>query len=215
MEWVLGRFIFCGKPFQCYHFDAAGDSSANASLPLAALERAEGEIGAVLWAEAAEAMLRWLEPCASLQGSRVLELGAGCGFVGLALAARGARVTLTDKATLVPLLELNASLARAAGCDVVVRALDWAVPLPPDLPQFDLVVGCDLLYGDTPFEGLARVVAGVARVGARFRLAVNKRDQLAGMARFVGILGADFEVEQSEVDDVVMLAARWRAAAAK
>ena len=215
MEWSCGTFEFAGAPFRAWHFDAEGSNGDSSPLPppcLASLERAEGEIGAVLWAEAARAMLRWLEPtAASLRGCRVLELGAGCGFVGLALAACGARVTLSDKAVLAPLLELNASLAREQGRDVEVRVLDWAVPLPAGLPAFDLVVGCDLLYGDTPFEGLRSVVWRVVAGATTFRLAVNKRDQLAGMARFVGMLGPDFTVEQAEVDDVAMLAAQRRA----
>ena len=219
MEWKCGAFEFCGAPFHAWHFDAgSGDGSCDTLAPpppcLASLDRAEGEIGAVLWAEAAHAMLRWLEPTArhaSFRGCRVLELGAGCGFVGLALAARGARVTLTDKAVLAPLLELNASLAREQGREVEVRVLDWAAPLPADLPQYDLVVGCDLLYGDTPFEGLRSVVGRVVAAGTTtFRLAVNKRDQLAGMARFVGMLGGDFKCEQVEVDDVAMLVAQRR-----
>jgi hypothetical protein len=219
MEWKCGAFEFLGTRFHAWHFDGSDDSGSTHAPPaappcLASLDRAEGEIGAVLWAEAAHAMLRWLEPTArraSFRGCRVLELGAGCGFVGLALAACGARVTLTDKAVLAPLLELNASLAREQGRDVEVRVLDWAAPLPADLPSFDLVVGCDLLYGDTPFEGLRSVVGRVVAAGTTaFRLAVNKRDQLAGMARFVGMLEADFTCEQAEVDDVAMLVAQRR-----
>ena len=34
--------------------------------------------------------------CACAQGQRILELGCGCGLVGLVFAALGARVLLTD-----------------------------------------------------------------------------------------------------------------------
>ena len=222
MDWQLLATDFAGQQFAVWHFDAAADDAADGAagsppprVLLASLERAEVEIGAVLWREAAHAMLRWLEPearRASFKGTRVLELGAGCGFVGLALAACGARVCVTDKGALTPLLEANAALARERGRDAEVRELDWAAPLPTGLPAFDLVVGCDLLYGDTPFEGLRNIVRGVVQGGTRFRLAVNKRDQLAGMQRFVALLGDEFEVEQTEVDDVAMLAAKRRGA---
>eukprot|EP00639_Heterosigma_akashiwo_P011224 CAMPEP_0206376086 /NCGR_PEP_ID=MMETSP0294-20121207/9263_1 /ASSEMBLY_ACC=CAM_ASM_000327 /TAXON_ID=39354 /ORGANISM="Heterosigma akashiwo, Strain CCMP2393" /LENGTH=109 /DNA_ID=CAMNT_0053824125 /DNA_START=504 /DNA_END=830 /DNA_ORIENTATION=- len=44
-----------------------------------------------------------------LERKRVLELGAGTGIVGLALARMGAAVTLTDRAPLAPLLRRNAA----------------------------------------------------------------------------------------------------------
>ena len=45
--------------------------------------------------------------CGFLQGKRVLELGAGLGAVGMALAKKGARVVLTDKAESMVLLKRN------------------------------------------------------------------------------------------------------------
>lgn len=40
-------------------------------------------------------------------GMRCVELGAGVGLVGLALAAMGARVTITDVAKVLPLMQQN------------------------------------------------------------------------------------------------------------
>jgi hypothetical protein len=40
-------------------------------------------------------------------GKRVLEVGAGCGLVGLALALQGADVVLTDRKEVVPTLQEN------------------------------------------------------------------------------------------------------------
>jgi predicted nicotinamide N-methyase len=103
MEWVLGNFNYRGKRFLCWHFDACNEAvtaEAENSAELCQGVRAEElpetateEIGAVLWLEAAEACLHWLERSrSSYRGWNVLELGAGCGFVGLALATDGAQV---------------------------------------------------------------------------------------------------------------------------
>jgi predicted nicotinamide N-methyase len=40
-------------------------------------------------------------------GKRVLEVGAGCGLVGLALGLQGADAVLTDRAEVIPTLKEN------------------------------------------------------------------------------------------------------------
>ena len=100
MDWILGEFKFRGHDFKAWHFDVSAGEGSNADAPRLsgdeedALEDATGEIGAVLWSEAAIACLQHLQDIKkSYAGCKVLELGAGCGFVGLALAADGAKVT--------------------------------------------------------------------------------------------------------------------------
>lgn len=61
----------------------------------------------------------------------VLELGSGTGIVGLAVARLlstmnlKARVVLTDKENVVPLLQRNADKNKSKGINIETRVLDW------------------------------------------------------------------------------------------
>ena len=82
-----------------------------------------------------------------MRGRNVLELGAGCGAVGLSCAALGAcHVALTDfDAGVVELLQENArNNYLRAGCDCY--ELDVARPPGPPRAEFDLVVGSECVY---------------------------------------------------------------------
>ncbi len=75
-------------------------------------------------------------------GTKVLEIGAGIGFVGLVALACGYDVTLTDyQQTAVDLALFNArqnGFAAARG-----EVLDWREP--PE-QQYQVILGCDVLY---------------------------------------------------------------------
>ena len=90
---------------------------------------------------------------------RVLELGAGCGVLGISLAAMGEQVVLTDidlafgESTDSTLrhLEANVALNRdIVGKRAEVRRLAWGddedITEVAKLGPFDLIVGCDLVY---------------------------------------------------------------------
>lgn len=97
----------------------------------------------VLW-DSAFGLARWIADRGDWQGVPVLELGCGTGLVGLAAAARGARVVQTD---LFP--EAARSARRNAQRNGLVAATrhlacDWrAWPL---LPRWDLILASDILY---------------------------------------------------------------------
>ncbi len=66
-------------------------------------------MGLLIWSSSfvfAEYLLR-VQPVGSWRGKRVLELGAGTGMLGIALAMAGADVTMTDLAHITPLTVEN------------------------------------------------------------------------------------------------------------
>ncbi|CAK9037819.1 unnamed protein product [Durusdinium trenchii] len=90
-------------------------------------------------------------------GRRILELGSGTGAAGLAFAASGAQVLLTDRDSLLPLLRLNAELNHhlllSSGGAVQIGVFDWLTPPEEILRQtFDLVIGADLVYSFAAVE---------------------------------------------------------------
>ncbi|HUG93089.1 MAG TPA: methyltransferase domain-containing protein [Planctomycetaceae bacterium] len=95
-----------------------------------------------LW-PAALAMSRRMLAADWSAGMQALEIGAGVGLVGLAAAARGLDVTVSDyRQTAVDLAVHNAR--RNGLANVRGRLLDWRASLAD--VRFPLILGCDVLY---------------------------------------------------------------------
>lgn len=100
-------------------------------------------------------------------GKRVVELGAGTGLVGLALAAAGAEVVLTDQAAGLPILErnaeLNAEALRAASCQPpTVHKLTWGGDVGDLRPPVDVVVCSDCIYMATSIAPLVQTIRSLS-----------------------------------------------------
>ena len=104
--------------------------------------------GMLLWASAHALALRLADEPALVAGKRVLELGAGVGYVGLVAAHLGAaEVIQTDyHPDCLELCRQNARLNNLP--NVTVRTGDWR-DWPQELTGFDLVIGTDILYERT------------------------------------------------------------------
>ncbi len=85
--------------------------------------------------------------------TRVLELGTGIGLPGIAAAARGYSVTLSDY---VPLsVDLAVENARRNGLGVQGLVLDWREPQDKQFPR---ILGADVLYDASRHDDLLNVL---------------------------------------------------------
>lgn len=85
-----------------------------------------------------------------MNGLNVIELGAGTGLAGLVCARLGARVVVTDKAFVLPLIAANTRLnveAKLGGGEAWGEALEWGQKLPKRLKRrFNhLIVASDVV----------------------------------------------------------------------
>ncbi|KAL4929623.1 putative methyltransferase-domain-containing protein [Aspergillus undulatus] len=85
----------------------------------------------------------------------ILELGAGGGLVGLAVASGCelglSPIYITDQEPMVPLMEANIALNNL---DTTVNAavLDWGTPVSDDIPQHpDVILAADCVYFEPAF----------------------------------------------------------------
>ena len=159
MDWVLSKICFNATKqlsFDLVHFDCVDSPIVPGVIydgPTHELAKCEELLGSVLWLDAVSLFIPYVVN--DLQGyrrtfSNALCLGEGTGAVGCGLAAVEKlfnQIYITDLPALLPLLELNASLATRT--PVTAASLDWTGPLPEYLiDSCDVVIGCEVLYGN-------------------------------------------------------------------
>lgn len=120
-----------------------------------------GDAGHVLW-PASEYFSHYLEEKPTkfpIRGKRWIELGAGCGLIGLVLKhLAAAEVTITDLAPIVPNLRVNAqsNFPEDLSCGALkIKALDWGSMIPSEWESpYDGIVASDVLYLPQYFDAL-------------------------------------------------------------
>lgn len=140
-------------------------------------------VGGNLW-PASDLMIKYLIETRAAEGKRILELGSGCGYVGLACGVLGAtRVTLSDRViterrmeydsegmlveyTGTPnevLLELckdniTRNVNQLNGSDMDVQELEWGDNNSSHISRlsqhYDLIIGSDVTYHEDLSESL-------------------------------------------------------------
>mmetsp|Transcript_67477 Transcript_67477/g.197359 ORF Transcript_67477/g.197359 Transcript_67477/m.197359 type:complete len:466 (+) Transcript_67477:83-1480(+) len=173
----------------------------------AARSRAAGDdsTGFFVW-PAARALSAYLAAHPELvKGRRVAELGAGAGLVGLAAAALGAEeAVLTDLPGTLPLLQQNVEL-NAEVCGGRARAVElrWGAQEGPgsELADFDVVIGCELIYrlGAEVYEALVQTMVRLAGAGGLCLFVVECRDGMVDDMEFFDRVNERFDVEATSL----------------
>lgn len=132
---------------------------------------------------------------------RVIELGAGCGIVGLAFAQLlKCDIVLTDLDDAIEILNTNSGLATAiSGTKTRVEVLDWSSDLPDSLnAKYDLVLVSDCVYNPESSVHLVETLTRLTRLAANTVTLVGyKRRHQADDVFFDSMKTAGFEVLQS------------------
>lgn len=106
-----------------------------------------------LW-EAAMVLAYVMSSLPEPKGKTVLELGAGLGAPGLAAAAAGFDVTISDYEEII--MDFQRVSAAASGVhNVTFTHLDWLNP--PEIAPFDILAGAEILFREEFFEPLLNV----------------------------------------------------------
>lgn len=151
---------------------------------------------AVAW-RAAQGLDCFLERI-DLTDMRVLELGAGAGHAGIAAAARGAKVTLSDAVELALLVaRLNSWPVRSR---VELVRLRWGEEQLEGEP-FPLILGSDLVYDPSHFPQLERCARQHLARGGRWLLSEPHRHTGDRFSKWILEAGWQCQVHSIDLGD--------------
>lgn len=132
------------------------------------------------WVRLWEAALVLADTMAGLPvpvNNRLLELGAGLAAPGLAAAAAGYQVTLSDYEPHI--LDFQRVSAAANNLkNVEFRIIDWNKP--PEMARFDTIIGAEILFREDFFKPILKIFRRYLAPGGTVYLAHNKDRQSLG-----------------------------------
>lgn len=133
---------------------------------------------------------------------QVIELGSGCGIVGIMTAHAVPRcsVLLTDLEEVHDIVKQNVEMANLAkGSDVTFEVLDWDQELPEGIitRRHDLILVSDCTYNPDSFNSLIATITALAKAspGAAVLVALKRRHETEG-AFFHLMHDADFFIKE-------------------
>ncbi|NWR15578.1 MT21A methyltransferase, partial [Emberiza fucata] len=173
-------------------------------------------VAAVVW-DAAVVLCAYLEmEGIDLRDRSVIELGAGTGLLGIVVTLLGkgffvvsfkanqncsARVTITDRAAALELLESNvqANLPPELRPRAVVKELTWGKDLDNFSPgAFDLILGADIVYLEETFAELLQTLEHLC--SERTVILLSCRIRYERDLKFLRMLRERFSVSEVHYD---------------
>ncbi|XP_072522227.1 EEF1A lysine methyltransferase 3-like isoform X2 [Salminus brasiliensis] len=134
-----------------------------------------------------------------LKGKRVIELGAGTGFVSILAARLGACVTLTDLPLVIPQaaqnIEANTPPTGWPSEAPVAVPLTWGQDQENFSSDWDFVLGTDIIYMPETFPRLLDTLVHLCRGGATVYLSSKMRREHRTQDFYDHWLPQRFEVE--------------------
>ena len=122
-------------------------------------------------------------------GKELLELGAGLGAPGLAAAANGYSVTLSDYEDII--LDFQRVSAAASGLrDIRFLHLDWLKP--QTLGPFDVLAGAEILFRESFFQPLLHLFTTLLKPDGTIFLAHDATRQ--SLPKFLQLAEESFEI---------------------
>ncbi|MGB3209112.1 MAG: methyltransferase [Desulforhopalus sp.] len=126
-------------------------------------------------------------------GSRLLELGAGLGAPGLAAAAAGFEVTISDYEEII--MDFQKVSAAASGLKGVhFTHLDWLNP--PKMEPFDVLAGAEILFRDEFFQPLLNIFKTCLKRDGVIYLAHDAKRQ--SLPKFLKLAQNEFDIGLKE-----------------
>lgn len=123
------------------------------------------------------------------EGKHLLELGAGLGAPGLAAAAAGYTVTLSDYEDII--MDFQKVSAAASGLQGVKFVhLDWLET--QTLEPFDVLAGAEILFRDEFFQPILNIFSTLLKPGGTIFLAHDATRQ--SLPKFLKLADKDFDI---------------------
>ena len=124
--------------------------------------------GVALWPAAIALAHEMVARADTINGKRILELGAGTGLAGIVAASLGGQVVQTDRN------ELALSVCRRNGERNGIRSIDYRLAdwlAWEETERYDWIIGSDILYGEMMHPALRQIFAANLAPGGRILIA--------------------------------------------